>query len=424
MAATKLRTAIILAGGLGTRLRQSVPDLPKCMAPVAGRPFLFYVINYLRSQGIEEFIFSLGYRHEQVEEYLAAEFETLQYQVSIEDEPLLTGGAIRLALNLTSESRVLVTNGDTLFKASVSALNTFHEQHQANCTLALKPMENFDRYGVVTMDENGAVKEFLEKTRYNAGNINGGMYILEREPFCEVNWPQKFSFEKDYLETHPAGLFAQVQDGYFIDIGVPADFDQAQLDLATPPLELSRIDKSWTLFLDRDGVINQDKEGSYIFTPDEFIFSPGAPALFKTLTEVFARIIVVTNQRGIGRNLMTEDTLQEIHEKMKNGIEKSGGRIDAIYSANSIHNDDPFRKPNPGMFLQACLDFPEILPERSLMIGNNLSDMQFARNAGIYAVFVKTTRPFQTLPHPYIDLAFDSLDHFTRRLENSRDNVS
>lgn len=416
MAQQPVTTAIILAGGLGTRLRQAVPDLPKCMAPVAGRPFLFYVINYLRSQGIEEFIFSLGYKHEQVEEYLAAEFETLQYQVSIEEEPLLTGGAIRLALSLTTDSRVLVTNGDTLFKADIASLNMFHEQHQAACTLALKPMEHFDRYGVVNTGSNGAVEAFLEKTRYEAGTINGGLYILEREQFSQYNWPAKFSFEKDYLETLPPGLYGQVQDGYFIDIGIPEDFDRAQQELATPPLTLSQIDKTWTLFLDRDGVINEDKEGSYIFTPDEFIFSPGAPALFKILTERFARIIVVTNQRGIGRNLMTVDTLNEIHRKMINGINNAGGRIDAIYSANSIHNDDLLRKPNVGMFLQARKDFPAILPERSLMIGNNLSDMQFARNAGIYAVFVKTTRPYQTLPHPYIDLAFNSLEDFTQHL--------
>src|SRR5258706_6630752 len=117
--------AIILAGGLGTRLRNSVPDLPKCMAPVAGRPFLFYVINYLRSQRIEKFIFSLGYKHEVIEEWLAEQFATLDYQCVIEEEPLGTGGAILLACKKTTQKNVLIANGDTLFKINAERLISF-----------------------------------------------------------------------------------------------------------------------------------------------------------------------------------------------------------------------------------------------------------------------------------------------------------
>src|SRR5688500_8094219 len=128
-----IKEAIILAGGLGTRLRDTIPDLPKCMAPVAGRPFLFYMINYLRSQGIEKFIFSLGYKHELVEEYLNDQFSTLNYQCSIEVEPLGTGGAIQLACSRTTEENVLAANGDTLFKADIPEAYTFHTRHKAEC---------------------------------------------------------------------------------------------------------------------------------------------------------------------------------------------------------------------------------------------------------------------------------------------------
>jgi len=114
--------AIILAGGLGTRLRSAVPDLPKCLAPVAGRPFLFYVINYLRSQGINDFIFSLGYKHELITDYLERDFATLSYKTVIEEEPLGTGGAIRLAAAQAHSSQVIVTNGDTLFRADIPAM--------------------------------------------------------------------------------------------------------------------------------------------------------------------------------------------------------------------------------------------------------------------------------------------------------------
>ncbi|HEX7846233.1 MAG TPA: HAD-IIIA family hydrolase [Chitinophagaceae bacterium] len=414
----QIKEAIILAGGLGTRLRDTVPDLPKCMAPVAGRPFLFHVINYLRGQGVEKFIFSLGHMHEIIEDYLNTQFSTLNFQCSIEEEPLGTGGAIQLACSKATEKNVLVTNGDTLYKADIAKGSLFHQQHKAECTLLLKPMKSFDRYGVVELDNNNAVMSFKEKAFYETGNINGGIYLLNVANFLSEQFPVKFSFEKDYLETFykERRIYGQVQDEYFIDIGIPEDYNRAQTELQQAPLDLKKIDKSWTLFLDRDGVINEDKEGSYIFSPDEFIFLGGAPALFKKLTEKFGRIIVVTNQRGVGKGLMTEQTLHDIHSKMNTAIEAVGGKIDGIYYCTAVQNNDPNRKPNPGMALQAKQDLPGIDLSRSIVAGNNPSDMLFGKNAGIYTVFIKSTRPDQAFPHPDIDLIFDSLADFAKAL--------
>lgn len=409
------RQAIILAGGLGTRLRSVINELPKCMAPVAGRPFLFYVINELAIQGVTDFIFSLGYKHEVIEEYLQTYFPTLRYQIVIEDEPLGTGGAIQLACKKTTVENVIVTNGDTLFKTNLDELFAFHASKKANCTLALKPMQDFDRYGVVELDTDNKISSFKEKQHYTNGLINGGTYILNVPYFLSQQLPSIFSFEKEFLEKQQQGLYGCVQYGYFIDIGIPQDYTKAQSDLAKPPLDLTTIDKSWTLFLDRDGVINIDKEGSYIFTPDEFVFMEGAPALFKKLTDKFGRIIVITNQRGVGRQLMTEETLQAIHQKMTTAIEAVGGKINGIYYATSIQNNDPDRKPNAGMAVKAKSDFPQIDLSKTIMVGNNLSDMQFARNAGTYAVFVKTTRPDQPA-HPDVDLAYNNLNEFVKAL--------
>src|SRR5215813_2315885 len=130
-----LKEAIILAGGLGTRLRSVVPELPKCMAPVAGQPFLKHVIRYLLSQGIEKFIFSLGYKHEIIEEFLYNEFPTLHSQCSVEQEPLGTGGAIYMACKRAKDNNVLVVNGDTLFKADLKKALSFHVRKSADCTL-------------------------------------------------------------------------------------------------------------------------------------------------------------------------------------------------------------------------------------------------------------------------------------------------
>ena len=414
----KVMEAIILAGGLGTRLRDAVPDLPKCMAPVAGRPFLFHVINYLRSQGIEKFIFSLGYKHEVIEEYLNAKLSTLNYQCSIEEEPLGTGGAIQLALNKATEKNVVIANGDTLFKANLHEAALFHSHSNAECTLLLKPMTNFDRYGVVELTEDQLVKNFQEKQFYKEGTINGGLYILNINKFSDEEFPSKFSFETDYLEKlyKERRIYGQVQDKYFIDIGIPEDYNQANNDLSNPPLNLKAIDKSWTIFLDRDGVINNDKAGSYIFNADEFVFMKGAPELFRILTKKFSRIIVITNQRGIGRGLMSENDLTAIHKKMTAEVDAVDGKIDGIYFASSVNNDDSLRKPNPGMAFRAKADFPSIDFSKSIMVGNKHSDMLFGKNAGMYTIFVATTNPEVPFPHPDIDLRFDTLLDFVKAL--------
>ncbi len=410
--------AIILAGGLGTRLRSVVSDLPKCMAPVAGRPFLFYVINYLRLQGVEKFIFSLGYKHEIIEDYLKDQFSTLHYQCFVEEEPLGTGGAIQLACQKATEKNVIVVNGDTLFKINVADVFSCHIEKEAESTLSLKPMQRFDRYGVVELNDKASIKEFKEKQFYENGLINGGVYVLNVGKFLAKKFPSTFSFEKDYLEQYyrQGKIYGIVQDNYFIDIGIPEDYQRVQEELKQPPFNVHLIDKSWTLFSDRDGVLNEDKVGSYIFHPGEYVFYEGVPEAFRLFSERFGRIIIATNQRGVGRGLMTIEDLDAVHKKMLAGIEEKGGRIDAIFYATSIDNDDPVRKPNVGMAFKATLQFPEIDLSRSIMIGNNISDMEFGRNAGMYTIFLKTTIPDVEIPHPAIDLAFNSLTDFAKAL--------
>ena len=217
-------------------------------------------------------------------------------------------------------------------------------------------------------------------------------------------------------ENSPIKIYGIIQDSYFIDIGIPEDYERVQQELKQSPLDLTRIDKTWTLFLDRDGVLNEDKVGSYIFNPGEYVFYEGVPAVFSEFNKKFGRVIIATNQRGVGKNLMSIADLVEVHQKVLAAIENKGGKIDAIFYATSIHNDDLIRKPNPGMALRAKKQFPEIDFSRSIMIGNNISDMQFGRNAGMYTIFLKTTSPDIVLPHPDIDLAFNSLTDFAKAL--------
>lgn len=228
-----IREAIILAGGLGTRLRSAVPDLPKCMAPVKGRPFIGYVIDHFRRTGIERFIFALGYKSDHFENFLQTEFPDGGYTISLEAEPLGTGGAIRLACTVAKDPVVLVLNGDTFFRIELEELSAFHNLMLADCTLCLRPMENFDRFGVVELDTEQRVTQFREKQYYPTGLINGGVYALDRRRFLQEELPEKFSFEKDYLEAFYTRrrLFGLVQNGYFIDIGIPEDYTRVQREI-------------------------------------------------------------------------------------------------------------------------------------------------------------------------------------------------
>lgn len=229
-----IKECIVLAGGLGTRLRSAVPDLPKCMAPVAGKPFLQHVVDYLKEQGIEHFIFSLGYMHEVIESFLSDHYPTLTYQVVLEESPMGTGGAILLSGMKATGDDVLIVNGDTLFAIDLEAFSHFHTTQRADCTLALKPMTSFDRYGVVDIDKDNHILSFREKQFYEQGLINGGVYALHIASLKATGLSGKFSFEKDYLEAYYPSqrMMGMIQDTYFIDIGIPEDFAKANKDLS------------------------------------------------------------------------------------------------------------------------------------------------------------------------------------------------
>jgi histidinol-phosphate phosphatase family protein len=186
--------------------------------------------------------------------------------------------------------------------------------------------------------------------------------------------------------------------------------------LKQPPFELNSIDKNWTLFIDRDGVINHEKKESYILNWREFQFYNGVKEAFPKLSDKFGKIIVISNQRGVGKGLMNEFDLHGVHQHMQKQIEMAGGRIDKIYYSISTDDKHPERKPNPGMFFKAEKELPSIDLSKSIMVGNKPSDMTAGRNAGIYTVFVKTTNPDQPIPHPDIDLAFNSLADFAKAL--------
>lgn len=225
----KLKEVIVLAGGFGTRLKSEINDLPKCLAPVKGLPMLFYVINYLKSYEFDKFIFSLGYKSEAVIDYINNNHSDISSIFAVETEPLFTGGAINFSSKYCSEDDVLIVNADTFFDIDLRLFYSYHQENQSNCSISLKRMNDFDRYGVINLVNNKVVS-FEEKRHFEAGLINGGIYILNLPKFKGHSFPKSFSFEKEYLERYT--LIDQINgfefDDFFIDIGVPEDYKIAQ----------------------------------------------------------------------------------------------------------------------------------------------------------------------------------------------------
>lgn len=254
--------AIVLVGGLGTRLRQVITDVPKPMAPVGDVPFLDILLEkLLRHSVIERVVLAVGYKREIVQSYFGDRAYNRKILYAIEKDPLGTGGGIRNALAHTRSREVLVVNGDTLFEVDIEAMVESHRRQSADLTLALKPMQDFSRYGTVILEntalENTAVKTgnigksseesylsasrvigFQEKQHQTEGLINGGVYLLNQTLFdgLEKRLPHRFSFETDFLEVYLQRLKIHgfTSTGYFIDIGIPEDYSRAQHELAKP----------------------------------------------------------------------------------------------------------------------------------------------------------------------------------------------
>lgn len=221
--------AIILAGGLGTRLRGVVDDLPKSMAPINGKPFLHYIFQYLVKQRVLEVVLSVGYKRETIQQYFGSGYLGVAVQYAIEEEPLGTGGGIKKAFELVNDF-AFVLNGDTFFDVDLSVIKNFYSETSADIALALKPMRSFERYGTVQMDGE-RITHFEEKKFMREGLINGGVYFFNKQILQEVN-QDKFSFEKDVLEkfVNQKKWCGKTFDNYFIDIGIPEDYAKAQED--------------------------------------------------------------------------------------------------------------------------------------------------------------------------------------------------
>lgn len=229
-----LQTAVILAGGFGTRLQSVVHDVPKPMAPVNGQPFLNYQLRYLKHFGITRICLSVGYLHEKIRDYYGTSFEGLSICYSHETQPLGTGGGLRQAFEMLEDRELLALNGDSLFEVDLHGFLNAHQISGASVSLALRQVDDASRFGTIQSDSTGRISSFREKTGvHQKGIINGGVYIFNRQTLITHSTPtSNFSIEKNFFETHLQTLpiFGYLSQGYFIDIGLPSELEKAQHD--------------------------------------------------------------------------------------------------------------------------------------------------------------------------------------------------
>jgi len=225
------KEAIVLAGGLGTRLQSVLHDIPKCMAPVKDKPFLTYILDYLVNQKINKVILSVGYRKDQIINYFGNKYRSIAIEYAIEYEPLGTGGAAKLAFNQCTQEEAFIINGDTYFTPDLLALESLHHHSHADITIAVKQLSETSRYGLIRADDTGRINDFREKDLVSGGGwINGGIYLVNRKIFEGFSF-QKFSLENDVFKTS-CSIFqmqAFLTDAFFLDMGIPEDYARAQI---------------------------------------------------------------------------------------------------------------------------------------------------------------------------------------------------
>ena len=401
------REAVILVGGLGTRLSHILGNVPKPMAPVYGKPFLTYVLDRLIDAGITHAVLATGHMHEVIENYFHQQYRSLTLSYSRETTPLFTGGAILKAAQQISSDNFLVLNGDTLFDIDYVRLYELHQSSASPITLALRHVSDAGRYGAVELTDT-TITAFREKDPLTQdGLINGGIYAISRQWLLAQPLPEKFSFEKDLLQ-HTPNLSGMVFDNYFIDIGIPEDYHRAQREFSS----ISPKDKH--LYLDRDGVLNRHIWGDYVRSWDMWEWMPNVPSALATLAPLFSPIILVSNQQGVGLGLFSNHDLEQIHANMLHDIRQAGGRIDAIYTCTDIASShSPNRKPDIGMALQSLEDFPQIDFHRAIMVGDSLTDMQFGYKAQMRCIYLSNNDPIPDEIRDYTDLILTDLPSLT-----------
>ena len=377
-----LRQAIVLVGGLGTRLGPLTRDMPKPMLPVAGEPFLDILLRNIARHGVEDILLLARYQANKVRDhYASGRVGGASVRVLEETDRAGTGGALREAASALDEV-FLLSNGDSFFDFNYLALMQQFARRKARLAIALREVPDVSRYGKVTVDAEGNVTSFAEKTASaeGAGLINGGVYVVSRHVLSQIG-SGEVSLETEVIpRLVQAGLVCgQRFDGYFLDIGLPETYDRAQR-------ELPAVDRRKVVFMDRDGTLTHDD--GYTHKVRDLIFLPGAVAAIRRLNDEGKLVIVLTNQAGIARGYFTEADTHRFHAAMQEALQAEGAHVDGFFFCPHHPDLSPpccCRKPGTGLFSQAIKQF-RIDLDGAVMIGDKPSDVEAAQAFGIRGI--------------------------------------
>ncbi|PVM89162.1 HAD-IIIA family hydrolase [Caulobacter endophyticus] len=380
MSQAPIRQAVVLVGGLGTRLGALTKETPKPLLPVGGRPFLHYLIEEVLRHGVQEILLLAGFRAEKLSEISAL---YPQVRLIVESSPLGTGGALRNAAEFLDE-RFFFLNGDSLFDVNLWDLASISSG--ATATLALRKVPDVSRYGPVAL-EGEVVTAFGESTgAVGEGVINGGVAVLSRDVLADFPQAEQVSIERDvYPRLASEGrMKGRAYDRPFIDIGVPDDFERSQAYIPA-------LVRRGAVIFDRDGVINA--EVNYAHRPDQIEWVPGALDAIKAVNDAGLYAFVATNQAGVAHGYYGEADVTALHDWMNAQFQARGAHIDA-FAYSPYHPEGAVeayrkltecRKPGAGMLLK-LMDAFGVDRERTIFVGDRETDMAAARAAGVEGV--------------------------------------
>ncbi len=380
-------TALLLAGGLGTRLRDSVPDRPKVLAEVAGRPFLRWQLDWLREQGVRKVVLCTGHLGDMVESELADGVDGMEIAFSREWTQLGTAGALRNAAPLVTTDEVVVLNGDSFSDVDLREFLADARENRAACAFVTVRVSDASRFGCVRFDVDRVVTEFEEKrVLARPGWINAGIYYFATQLLRELSPRSPLSLENDVMPRWLGGaLRAFPSTGRFIDIGTRESFAQAQAFFSGSPVP---VERAGLLVLDRDGTVIEEKH--YLSDPDAVELVPGAAEGLRALQQRGYGIAIVTNQSGIGRGYYDEAAMHAVNDRVVDLLSRAGVRVEGIWHCPHRPDDScECRKPSPGMLESATRTLGYAASE-CVVVGDKACDIDLGRRAGAKTALVRT----------------------------------
>jgi histidinol-phosphate phosphatase family protein len=391
--------ALLLAGGLGTRLRPLTDTVPKCLVPIAGRPLLDYWVDRLDEAGIPEARINTHALAVQVRAHLALVNRRDRVHLVEAHEPVLLGSAGTVAANADladGADLVVIVYADNLSDINLRPLLEYHRGHPDPFTMVLFRAPNPRACGIAEVDAQGRIVGFVEKPEQPVSDLaNAGLYVLDADAYREVASLGAFDLGFDVLPRFVGRMRGWVWGGYHLDIGTHEALERARRD-APRLFEQGRGDRPGrrrpAVFLDRDGTLIEHVH--YLADPGHVRLVPGAAEAVARLRRAGFRCVLITNQSAIGRGIIDEPRLHEIHAEMDRQLAACGTAIDGIYFCPDAPSEDdrtvvqnPDRKPGPGMLLRAASELGLDLAD-SWMVGDLISDVLAGWNAGCRSILV------------------------------------